>query len=191
VLSSTGVSFAAGVLVRFSSSLSRTDNDLLQFIKYHYAGYNAGRLPEDNDMLDWEPAIHATNAFNKENGKPGGFVHYISDGELIAPAKGSSISDEHVAMLQLAQELTKRGDHDASAVLQSEAAAAMELDPAIGNLWVYLWNGEMEAGPVIRAAKVRGVKKELKFQVRVEMVEGGKEKITATIDTEWMSREEK
>ena len=186
----TGVVFDAGALARFSSSLSGTDNDLIQFLKYHYERLYA-RLPEDNDMLDWEPAIHASNALTKEYGKPGGFIHYISDGELIAPAKGSSISDEHAVRMQLANELTKRGDHAASAVLQSEFAEAMELDPAIGEIWVYFWNGQMVAEAVMRAAKVRGVKKELKFQVWVEMVEGGEEKITATIDTEWMSREEK
>ena len=89
-------------------------------------------------------------------------------------------------MLQVAQELTTRGDDGMAGILQTFATTAMELDGSLGAVWVFLWNGRLDAVAMERAAKVRGVTKELKFAVRIEHPGTPDEKITATLDTKAM-----
>ena len=127
-----------------------------------------GQPPTNHDILHWKPSIHATLETSKKEGKPGGFIHYISGGEVIAPANSSIISEDHVLMLQVSQELLKRGDDGMAGILQAIVTRAMELDGSLGMVWIFMWNGKPDAEAMGRAAKVRGITKELKFVVRVE-----------------------
>ena len=119
-------------------------------------------------MLHWKPSIHATLETSQREGKPGGFIHYISGGEVITPVHGSSISEDHVLMLLVSQELNKRGDDGMAGILQANVTRALELDGSLGMVWMFLWNGNPDAEAMGRAAKMRGITKELKFAVQVE-----------------------
>ena len=68
-------------------------------------------------------------------------------------------------------------------ILQTIATTAMELDGSLGAVWVFLWNGRLDAAAMERAAKVRGITKELQFNVRVENPETPDEAITVTVTT--------
>ena len=46
-------------------------------------------------MLHWKPSIHAVQELCKKEGRPGGFLYYITGGEVITPDNGSSISEDH------------------------------------------------------------------------------------------------
>ena len=86
------------------SSFGPTD-EFLQFMRRYHEQANGLQPPTDHDMLHWKPSIHAVQETIKREGKPGGFIHYIvSGGEVITPAHGSVISEEHVLMLQISQE---------------------------------------------------------------------------------------
>ena len=183
--------WSGGTSKRLSSSFSslphapsfgRTDDEILHFMRWSHEHYN-GRPPTDHDMLHWTPSIHAVQELCKEEGEPKGFIHYISGGELITPDNGSSISEDHVRMLQVAQELTTRGDDGMAGILQTIATTAMELDGSLGAVWVFLWNGRLDATAMERAAKVRGITKELQFNVRVESPGTPDEAITVTVTT--------
>jgi hypothetical protein len=177
------------------SSFGPTDDEFLQFMRRYHEQANGLQPPTDHDMLHWKPSIHAVQETIKREGKPGGFIHYItSGGEVITPAHGSVISEEHVLMLQISQELTKRGDDAMAGILQAIALDALVpqadrmLDGPLGNgmPWVYWWNGDFNANAMGRAAKVRGVTKELKFEVWIEHPGTPDEKITVTLDTKAM-----
>ena len=75
--------------------------------------------------------------------------------------------------------------------LQSIVEWQLELDGSLGQPWVFLWNGMLNAGDMGRAAKVRGVTKELKFAVQVENPETPDEVITITLDTKRMRESDK
>ena len=72
-------------------------------------------------------------------------------------------------------------------ILQAIVTTAMELDGSRGMVWIYLWNGLPDARAIGRAAKVRGVTKELKFAVRVENPGTPAEAYTVTLDTKAMN----
>ena len=71
-------------------------------------------------------------------------------------------------MLQVSQELLMRGDDGMAGILQANVTRAVELDGSLGMVWMFLWNGNPDAEAMGRAAKMRGITKELKFVVRVE-----------------------
>ena len=171
----------------FPSSFGRTDDEILHFMRCSHEQSNSLQPPTDHDMLHWKPSIRAVQELCIKEGKPGGFIYYISGGEVIPPENGSSISEDHVRMLLVSQELGKRGDDGMAGILQAIVTTAMELDGSRGMVWIYLWNGLPDARAIGRAAKVRGVTKELKFVVRVENPGTPAEAYTVTLDTKAMN----
>lgn len=189
----------------FGSSFS--PDEILDFMRREHTVHNL-QPPTDDDMLHWKPSIHAVHETIKTKGKPSGFIHYIFGGEVVAPSNGSVIGEDHVTMLQISQELAKRGDDAMAGILQASATSTLVshadqmLDGPMSRYytggtqealvpWVYLWNGNFDANAMGRAAKVRGVTKELKFAVRIEHPGTPDEKITSTLDTTAMSESDK
>ena len=70
-------------------------------------------------------------------------------------------------------------------ILQEIVSTATEyrLDGSLGVPWFFLWNGRLNADAMGHAAKVRGITKELQFNVRVENPETPAEVITVTVST--------
>ena len=148
-----------------------------------------GQRPTNHDMRHWKLSIHAIQERCKNEGKPGGFIYYVSGGDVITPDKGCTISEDHMLMLLVSQELGKRGDGGMASLLQAIVTREMELDESLGMVWIFLWNGLPNAGAIQRAAKARGITKELKFAVPVENPGTPDEVYTVMLDTKAMSGE--
>ena len=182
-----------GPFKRLSSSLTpppsfgTTEDEILEFMRWNHEQFNGMQSPTDDDMAHWRASIRAIQEFCEANGKPNGFIHYISeDGEVISPENGSTISEENLLMVWISQDLKRRGDDGMAGILKTIVTRKMKLDAELGNFWIYMWCGDLNAAAMGRAAKARGVKKELKFAVFIENHDTPDEVITVRLDTKAM-----